>query len=355
MTALRPSEIHADVQSTTFPPFHTSLMATLRLPFAAVDAPHAVDRPVSPSGHVAHVHAFVSLYPLHPCPPNQPSALPALPSLLKPDHSGRAPMLITLYPSGSVLVQPDSFASQVLTNNHRLLGQNLAVSTPARIVSLYVGHLNLPPLHAMLANAHLMIYRLTFKDKWKHASAYDKLFVLKDEAISRLSQLYAGVTGRLGYGAAAKEYKHFERQFLRILKRGRKSTYAVGQYPSLPFILSHISPTLLGPLLRVLPTMPGPSGPLFASVQGLPTRPASLGSVASSVTSASASASASAGRRGRPAPPMTATESASSSDHESGEDLGSSLHSLRTTSSRAESSESGTGMDESWAHLDSAP
>ncbi len=63
------------------------------------------------------------------------------------------PRLITLYPSGSTLVTPDSFASQVMAANHRILGENLAVSCRARIISVYVGHVQLPHLHSMILSA----------------------------------------------------------------------------------------------------------------------------------------------------------------------------------------------------------
>ena len=339
-------------QSTTFPPFHRSLLATLTLRFPATHSQSSGD-PYNPQPtHVPHVHAFISLYPLHPAPPSQPNALPALPTLLSPDNNGRTPMLVTLYPSGSMLVQPDSFASQILTANHRLLGENLAAFSSARIVSVYVGHLNLPPLHQLLSNARILIHRLTFTERWRISSTYEKLFVVKDAALHGAFSLYSGifgVAGRAGFGSSAKDYKHFERQILRILKSNRRAEFSVGQYSRLPFFLSHLSPWILAPLLRVLPTLPGATGPLNASVQGLPAPRKPLSSAASATTSTSARKSANA-----------ATDSASSSDHESGEDLASSLHSLHSTrsgvtaSSRGESSESGMGMEDSWAHLDAS-
>jgi len=258
-------------------------------------------------------------------------------------------MLVTLYPSGSVLVQPDSFASQILTANHRLLGENLAAFSSARIVSVFVGHLNLPPLHQMVTNARILIHRLTFTERFRMATTYDKMFVVKDAVIAGVSSIYSGIVGRVGFGSAAQDYKHFERRLLRVLKSKRGSEFSVGQYPRLPFLLSYISPWVLAPLLRVLPTLPGATGPLYASVQGLPAPRKPLSSTASAATSTSARKSGTA-----------ATDSASSSDHESGEDLASSLHSLHSTrsgvtaSSRGESSGSGTGMEDSWAHLDAS-
>lgn len=258
-------------------------------------------------------------------------------------------MLVTLYPSGSVLVQPDSFASQILTANHRLLGKNLAAFSSSRIVSVYVGHLNLPPLHQIINNVRLLIHRLTFTERWRICSTYEKIFVVKDAVVSAFSGLYSGVAGRLGLGPSAKDYKHFERKILRILKSNHGTKFSVGQYPRLPFLLSHVSPWILAPLLRVLPNLPGATGPLNASVQGLPAPRKPLSSAASATTSTSARKSGNA-----------ATDSASSSDHESGEDLASSLHSLHSTrsgvtaSSRGESSGSGAAMEDSWAHLDAS-
>ena len=255
-------------------------------------------------------------------------------------------MLVTLYPSGSVLVQPDSFASQVLTRNHRLLSENLAVSSSARIVSVFVGHLNLPPLHQMISNVRLMIYRFSLKDKWHQASVLGKVSVAKDALIMGLGHVYASITGRLGIGAAAKDYQHFERRILKILKSRHGSLHTVGQYPLVPFALTRISPILLPWVLRVAPTLPGPTGPLYASVQGLPAPRKPLISKANTDSTP---------LRGNGPKTKSAPTSASSSDHESGEDLASSIHSMhsgQTTSSRgADSSQSGV-MEESWAHLD---
>ncbi|KAK1924121.1 hypothetical protein DB88DRAFT_489160 [Papiliotrema laurentii] len=333
----------------TFPPFQRSLEATLTLRFPAANGQQTNDPYQPHPDHIPHIHAFVSLYPLHPDPPNQPSALPALPTLLSPQHNrGRVPLLINVYPSGSVLVNPDSFSSQVLTANHRLLGQNLAASHDARVVSLYIGHLNLPPLHQMISNARPLIYRFTLKDKWNNASTLGKLFVVKDAIVLGFSNTWANITGRLGVGAAARDYRFFEKKFLSILKSSRRSHYSVGQYPYLPFFLSRFSPALTGLLTPILPTLPGPTGPLYASVQGLPAPRKPLTSSASTTTT-----STSRNRR-------SAAPSSTSSDHDSGEDMASSMHSInsaRTTSSReAESSlGSGTGMEDSWAHLDVPP
>ena len=175
----------------------------MTLRFTAHNALQTVgDRP-SPD-NLAHIHAFVSLYPLHPDPPNQPSALPALPTLLSPQSNrGRAPMLINIYPSGSVMVNPDSFSSQVLTANHQLLGRNLAASHDARVVSLFVGHLNLPSLHQMISNVRLLIYRFTLKEKWQNATMLGKLSVIKEAIFTGAANAWSGLTGRIGVGSAA--------------------------------------------------------------------------------------------------------------------------------------------------------
>ena len=256
-------------------------------------------------------------------------------------------MLVTLYPSGSVVVRPDSFASQVLTSTHRLLGQNLAASSSARMISVFIGHLNLPPLHQMLGNAKLMIYRFTFKDKWRQASVIGKFGVLKDAAFHGVSQAYAIITGQFGIGAAAKDYAIFERRFLRLLKSRHGDHWALGQYAMLPFMLTRLPPRVIPTVLGIMPTLPGATGPLYASVQGLPAPRKKLGGSGSSATSSQANKST--------------PNSASSSDHESGEDLASSLHSLRsahsreTTSSRGDqSSASGNGLDESWTNIEGA-
>ena len=287
------------------------------------------------------VHAFVSLYPLNPAPPTQPGALPALPTLLSGDipTSRYRPMLVTMYPSGSVLVQPDAFASQILTSNHRLLGENLAASCSARIVSVFMGNLNLPRLHSMIngppENGRLSVLKV----RWAESSAMGKLAVVKDATWFGLGQIYTFITGQLGVGAAGRDYRHFERRFLRLLKAKHGNHFVIGQYSLLPFILSRVPPPILPRLLGVMPALPGATGPLHESVQGLPASRRPLGSKTPSATS-------SVKAKSTPA-------SASSSDMESGEDLAGSLHSLHSAQSReTTSSASGNGLDESWAQVE---
>lgn len=276
-----------------------------------------------------------------------PKALPAIPSLLSSQTNGHTPIFVSLYPSGSVIVQPETFPSQLLTATHRLLAQNTANYTSSRVVSVFVGHLNLPPLHQIVNGIRLMIYRLTFKEKWAAATAWGKVIVTKDAVVAGLGNVWSGLTGRLGVGAAAKDYKYFERCILRVLKSNRGDHFGVGQYSYIPFMVSRFSPSFLR-LVESAITLPGPSGPLHASVQGLPAPRRPLDSVTSASTSTSGAKKSAA-----------ATDSAASSDHESGEDLTSSIFSLqsaqsgKTTSSREmESVGSGTGLDDSWAQLD---
>lgn len=345
--AYRDSHDPSDIQNTSFHPFQRSLLATLTLRFPAHNSEKSND-PYNPSpDHIPHIHAFISLYALNPNPPDMPKALPAIPSLLSSQTSGPKPMFVSLYPSGSVIVQPETFPSQLLTSTHRLLAQNTAMYTSSRVVSVFVGHLNLPPLHQAINGIRLMIYKLSFKEKWRQATASQKILVIKDAVLAGLTSVWSGLTGRLGVGAAARDYKHFERRLLRILKSRHGDHYGVGQYSYLTFMLTNFSPTMLR-LVESAIELPGPNGPLHASVQGLPAPRKPLGPSTSASTSTSGAKKSAA-----------ATDSAASSDHESGEDLTSSIFSLqsaqsgKTTSSReAESVGSGTGLEDSWAQLD---
>ena len=206
-----------------------------------------------------------------------------------------------------------------------------------------MGNLNLPPFHQMLANAELMMYRFTFKDKWQRASLFGgKVTVLKEALVQKLGSIYNWITGRLGIGAAARDYFLFERQFLRLLKsRGHRRGWALGQAAHIPFLLADCPPRFLPRVLGIVPDVPGPTGPLYASVQGFPGPRKKLGSGSSSAGTKSASTSP------------------TGSDHDSGEDLAGSLHSLKTshsretTSSPEERNASGNGLSESWAHIES--
>ncbi|ORY32526.1 hypothetical protein BCR39DRAFT_375726 [Naematelia encephala] len=330
---------------TTFPPFHRSLLATLSLRFSAVGAAdyRSGGDPYNPRpDHIPHIHAFVSLYPLHPNPPNQPGALPALPALLAPDNKGKTPRLVTIYPSSSVMVQPDHFASQVISANHRLLGANLAASAGARIISVYVGHVVLPPLHQMINGIHSSSFKLSAREWLQHAKGFDKLFAVKDLLVNGLASLYATVAGQLGLGVSAQDYALVERRVLKALKSNHRTRWHAGQYAHLPFILSRLPLPILPRVLSILPVMPGPTGP--APVQGVPAPRRQLGT--------------------KRTVPSSKSVSATSSEHEheqsSNEDLASSIHSRK---SREMESEKGTdsdtgsvgsanGLDGSWVGLD---
>jgi hypothetical protein len=270
----------------------------------------------------------VSLYPLNPSPPSQPGALPALPTLLGSDTVGnRKSTLITLYPSASVVATPDTFANQLVSSNHQLLGRNLAASYKARIVSIYVGDINLPSLPAIISPAPKLSRREQARQDLRN-SAIDttkKVSIVKDYLFGGMSSLWYTIIGRLGIGAAGRDYAHFEHRMFRIIRSSRFSSdrYTVGQYSYLPLVLSRAPLPLIPYLLQYLPALPSPVGP-------------------------------------KPAlPPKTyardTTKSASSSEHE-GDDLASSFHTGTSASSKAgedyESSASGAGLDGSWVGLD---
>ena len=284
-----------------------------------------------------HIHAFVSLYPLNPSPPSQPGALPALPTLLAPNANGPAPKLITLYPSTSVLATPDTFASQVLTTTHRLLSQNLAVSSSAKIVSVFVGDIVLPTMPAILS-AKPLSRREQARLQMRNTSARQKASFIRDFLVGSFTGLYARLTGHLGIGKAGKEYATFERGFLRVVKRRHGDWFSLGQLSWFPLVLSRIHPVLLGRLLPILPALPSATGP----------------SPATPPKAASAPSTPSASMHNK------ATASASSSDHE--EDLTSSIHTHASVSSgqAAESEGSGSGgldgswVDSSWVGLESS-
>lgn len=295
---------------------------TLRFPSSASSSYN------SSQSHVPHIHAFVSLYPLNPSPPSQPGALPALPTLLGRDTIGnRKSTLITLYPSASVVATPDTFANQLVSSNHQLLGRNLAASYKARIVSIYVGDIILPSVPAIISPSPKLSRREQAKQDLRN-SAIDttkKVSVVKDYIFGGLSSLWCTIVGRLGIGAAGRDYAQFEHRMLRIIRSSRFSSdrYTVGQYSYLPLVLSRAPLSMIPYLLQYLPALPSPVGPVS------------------------------------PLPPRTFTPNTSTRDSSSehdGEDLASSFHTGTSASSKAgedyESSASGAGLDGSWVGLD---
>ncbi len=272
-----------------------------------------------------HIHAFISLYALNPSPPTQPGALPALPTLLAANGQKRAPRLITLYPAGSVLPTPDTFASQMLTQNHLLLQRNLVASTRASFVSIFIGHLQLPPFAEMLRLTKSDNRQLTFRQQIEQTRGVGKLQVVKQYVFGGLGAAWSAFTGYLNFGAAAQDYRQFERCVLRSLKSRETKPYLVGQYSFLALMMGGLHPRSLG-VLAYLPTMPGATGPISAAGQGIPTPRKPLSSVRS------------------------ATSSTSGSDHEGGEDLVSSRHTV--TSDESVSGGSATGLDASWVGVE---
>lgn len=323
------------VQSNTFPPFQRSLLATLTLRFPAPSRYTSSD-PYNPSpSHVPHIHAFISLYPLDASPPSQPGALPALPTLLGQETIGaRKPTLITLYLSSSVLATPETFAHQLVSSNHHLLGRNLAASYKARIVSVYVGNIALPSLPAIISEPSS---RLSRREQAKldlqnsAITASKKVSIIKDYFFGGLASLYSNILGRLGIGASGRDYAQFENKMLRILRSSRYASdrYTVGQYSYVPLVLARAPLPILPFMMRYLPALPATGGP------APPLPPKSVNT-----------------------PREKSATSASSSDHEGGDDLASSIHTGTSASSKLgegyESSASGAGLDGSWVGLDGA-
>lgn len=302
------------------------MLATLTLRFPSPGKQGSSD-PYNPSpSHVPHIHAFVSLYPLNPSPPSQPGALPALPTLLGSDTVGqRKSTLITLYPSASVVATPDTFANQLVSSNHQLLGRNLAASYKGRIISVYVGNINLPSLPAIISQPKLSRREQAKLDLQNSAiNTTKKVSIIKDYLFGGVSSFFYNIVGRLGLGAASRDYAQFEHRIIHIIGSTRYSRdrHTVGQYSYLPLVLSRAPLPLVPFLLRYLPTLPSPVGPA------------------------------------QPSPPKTFTsrETATSSSEPDGEDMASSFHTGTSASSKAgedyESSASGAGLDGSWIGLD---
>jgi hypothetical protein len=247
----------------------------------------------------------------------------------------RKPTLITLYPSSSVVATPETFANQLVSSNHQLLGRNLAASYKARIVSVYIGHITLPSLPSIISEPSKVSRREQAKLDLQNSAvtASKKVSIIKDYVFGGLSSLYSTILGRMGIGASGREYAQFEHKILRVLRSSRYSSdrYAVGQYSYLPLVLSKAPLPFLPYILRYLPELPLAGGPTPA----LPPKHLHPTSV-----------------RGK----STTSASTSSSDHEGGEDLASSFHTGTSASSKLgegyESSASGKGLGDSWVGLD---
>ena len=195
-------------------------------------------------------------------------------------------------------------------------------------MSVYVGDIKLPSLPAIISPAPKLSRREQARQDLRN-SAIDttkKVSIVKDYIFGGMSSVWYTIVGRLGIGAAGRDYAHFEHRMLRIIRSSRFSAdrYTVGQYSYLPLVLSRAPLPLIPYLLRYLPTLPSPVGP----IPPLPSKAFT---------------------------PRDTTKSASSSEHE-GEDLASSFHTGTSASSKAgedyESSASGAGLDGSWVGLD---
>lgn len=312
------------------------MLATLTLRFPA-PGKYSSNDPYNPSpSHVPHIHAFVSLYPLNPAAPSQPGALPALPALLSSETVGaRKPTLITLYPAASVVPTPETFANQLVTQNHQLLGKNLAAASKARIVSVYVGKITLPSLPAIISEPKSMSRREKAKLELQNSAntTVKKVSIVRDYLFGGLVSLYRTCLGRLGVGAAGRDYAEFERRMLRVLRSSGYggNRYTVGQYSYLSLALARSPLPVLPYLLSCLPALPAATGPMP------PLPPKAVDT---------------------PTPRTKSATSASSSDHEGGEDLASSMHTGTSASSKNgegyESSASGAGLDGSWVGLDAS-
>lgn len=226
-TALRVLIYDTD-DSTTFPAFHRSLLATLTLRFPATNVTSVTSQPLGGDGCPSspHVLSYISLYPLHPNPPSQPGQLPALPTLIQP---GTPPSLITLYPSSASTCTPETFATQVLATTHSLLASNLSAASGARVVTVHVGDISLPSLPAILSADRLSRRELARQRLQALASSSPSA------AVSFLGDIVTGIWGsiaaKVGYifgFSAARDYHAFEAHFLRILK-GHRRTYYLGQ------------------------------------------------------------------------------------------------------------------------------
>ncbi|WVN88231.1 uncharacterized protein L203_103432 [Cryptococcus depauperatus CBS 7841] len=325
---------------STFPPFHRSLLATLTLRFP-VSGKYAAGDPYNPQpDHLAHIHAFLSLYPLHPSPPTQPGALPALPTLLAPNPDRSTPILVNFYPSGSVLTVPNTFASQVLASNHVLLGKNLSALSGARVISVYVGNVNLPTLPAILSHGKTISRRQLAKERLAQDSTpKQKVSIIGDYLFGSISTAFSTLIGVLGLGSTVKDYKTFEKRVLGIVKSSHGQRFFVGQRSFFPYFISRLPlPSYQLPLLLTyLPQLPSSIGPTLAEHPKSSTR-------------ISSSQKGSSSERENEKDKISASEE---SEHEGAEDLVSSIHTGTSLGSeRTESSEGASGLEGSWVGLD---
>ncbi|AAW40726.1 hypothetical protein CNBA1720 [Cryptococcus deneoformans B-3501A] len=334
---------------STFPPFHRSLLATLTLRFP-VSGRYTAGDPYNPQpSQLAHIHAFLSLYPLHPSPPSQPGALPALPTLLAPNPDGSKPMLVNFYPSGSVPTTPVTFASQILSSNHVLLGRNLAASSGARVISIYIGDVDLPTLPAILSHGKTLSRRQIAKERLAQvASPQQKVSIIRDYIYGSFNAVFSVVIGSLGLGTAVRDYKTFEKGVLKAIKSSHGQLFFIGQRSFLPFFVAHlpIPSSFLPPLLAYLPAMPSCTGPAASEH----VKSAGYKNKTSVAKQGATSRQDANGEKER----LSASEG---SEHEAGEDLISSVHTGTSTSSRgvgSESSEGASGLGGSWVGLEDA-
>ncbi|KAI9639471.1 uncharacterized protein MKK02DRAFT_39770 [Dioszegia hungarica] len=341
--------------SSTFPPFHRSLNATLTLRFPSIHTKGTSD-PYNPRpDHIPHIYTYISLYPLNPSPPSQPSPLPALPTLLAPTSSDAPARLITIYPSASTLVQPDSFATQLLAANHHLLSRNLGAFSHARSVSVYIGDIHLPLLPTLIIGGGAQVSRRQqAKAALKEATTAKKASIVKDYIMGYFSSLYTRLAAYTGLGTAGREYELFESSFLRLVRADRswRTRYHLGQYSYLTLFLSRLPTFLLPRLLPLLPVLPTATGPTTGSGYDVP--PTRGGTQP---------------RGPRPRTPLptvakgnlTATSTSSSDEAEA--DLASSFHTTGTSSSRGQAdagsdssarsrSSEGRGLGDSWVGVE---
>ena len=226
-----------------------------------------------------------------------------------------------------MIVTPDSFASQLLTVNHLLLQRNLIASARGSFISIFIGHLQLPQLSQMLLTDRSGFSQSVFGAHAQPASGRGRLLCLKNQLLTGIGAAWSTIATVFGIGKGAQDYAHFETCILQALKSSKRTVYTVGQYSILALYVRAIHPRNIERALAYLPTMPGATGPLSAAVHGLCEPRHSLIS------------------------DRSATNSSSESDHEAGDDLASSRHTV--TSDEDGSGGSGTGLDASWVGVES--
>lgn len=230
-----------------------------------------------------------------------------------------------------------------------LLGRNLAASSGARIVSIYVGDVDLPTLPAILSHGRTLSRRQIAKERLAQvASPQQKVSIIRDYIYGSFNAVFSAVIGTLGLGTAVRDYKTFEKGVLRAIKSSHGRLFFIGQRSFLPFFVAHlpIPSPFLPPLLAYLPAMPSCTGPVASE----PVKSAGYKNKTSMAKQGDTSRQDSNGEKER----LSASEG---SEHEAGEDLVSSVHTGTSTSSRgvcSESSEGASGLGGSWVGLDDA-